>query len=190
MQDYPFLTYITEEEKEDLRQIWKDVRKCFQYLKYLFRHKYYVGVECFKRGLYLLAFIHDLSKFYPDEFFPNANHFDGHNIRKGRDKSGYYKPYDTGDAEFDYACFLHARRNKHHWLWWTMPKDDGTYNVFEMPIKYRTEMLCDWIGAGRAQGYISPKNDPLYRARLWYVSNKDNAHLGPETRKWVEEQLL
>lgn len=54
--------------------------KYLKYLRYLLRHKWYVGIECFKRGLYWRGIIHDMSKFRPAEFIPYTNFFYG----KGR----------------------------------------------------------------------------------------------------------
>lgn len=54
--------------------------------------------------------------------------------------------------------------------------------VFEMPLKYRKEMLADWRGAGRA---INGRDE----TKEWYLKNKDNMILGTVTREWVEEQL-
>ena len=136
--------------------------------------------------------MHDLSKLRPSEFIPYANFFYGKkedDISTKRDDTGYYKPTDTGDAAFDYAWLLHQKRNKHHWQWWVLPEDDGGVKVLEMAPKYRLEMLCDWIGAGKAQGYFSPEEDPLRETRNWYKKNKDKMQLHPNTREWLEKEL-
>jgi len=155
----------------------------FNYLWYVIRHKWFVFIECCKLGIPWRGLVHDLSKFLPSEFFPYYHHF-GKNIKKGRSKTGYYKPTDTGDPAFDYAWFLHQKRNKHHWQYWIFPDDadsDKPHIVFEMPIKYRKEMLADWYGAGRAQKTRGVK--------FWYEKNGSKLILGPETRKWVEQKL-
>ena len=54
--------------------------------------------------------------------------------------------------------------------------------VLEVPIKYRKEMLADWIGAGFA---ITGKRD----VGGWYGNNKFNIILHPDTRKFIEENL-
>ncbi len=117
----------------------------FKYLKYVIRHKWFVFLECCKMGLIWRGIIHDLSKFRLSEFIPYANHFYGEKegIKKGRNKSGYYKPYDTGNLFFDYAWLLHQKRNPHHWQYWILPKDDGGIKIFDMPLIYKKEMLCD-----------------------------------------------
>ena len=51
--------------------------KYIKYFLYILEHKKNVFKMCWKKGLYLHAFTHDLSKFLPDEFFPYANWFYG-----------------------------------------------------------------------------------------------------------------
>lgn len=154
--------------------------KYFKYLSYVVRHKYYVFIECCKLGIPWRGLVHDLSKLLPSEFIPYANFFYGNNKRI-RDKTGYYKPTDTGDTAFDFAWLLHQKRNKHHWQWWILPEDKGGVKVFPMPDVYRKEMLADWRGAGKAQGKPDTK--------AWYLANSHNMQLHPETRTWVERQL-
>ena len=162
--------------------------KYFKYLSYVLRHKWYVTVECFHRGIIWRELLHDLSKFYPSEFIPYANYFygNGNNIKRGRDKTGYYKPTDTGDKAFDFAWLLHQKRNKHHWQWWILPTDEEGVKIFEIPEPYKTEMLCDWIGAGKAQGKFSPINDPLQETRIWWNANNHKMQLHPNTRQYFE----
>lgn len=147
------------------------------------RHKWYVMIECFGEGLFWRGIIHDLSKLYPSEFIPYANHFYGKglNIRSGRDETGYYKPTNTGDKAFDFAWLLHQKRNRHHWQYWILPEDDGGEIIMEISHKYLIEMLCDWQGAGKAQG--TPN------VMKWYEKNKDKMRLHYKTRKVVEGKL-
>jgi hypothetical protein len=145
------------------------------------RHKWFVFLACLKLGVPLrLAIFHDISKFRPSEWFPYVNFF---HVKKSsiRDKTGYYKPYDTGDKEFDFAWLLHQKANKHHWQWWILPMDEEGIQVLEMPNVYIREMICDWIGAGMAQG--TP--DIL----AWYKVNKHKLQLHPDTR-WEVERIL
>ena len=43
-------------------------------------------------------------------------------------------------------------------------------------------MVCDWIGAGKAQGY---GDNPF----AWYTQNKNKMQLHKDTRKWIEAKL-
>jgi hypothetical protein len=150
-------------------------------LSYVFRHKWFVFVEACRLGIPWLGIVHDLSKLMPSEFVPYAQFFYG-TKRPVRDTIGYYKPTDTGDTAFDFAWLLHQKRNKHHWQWWVLPEDDGGIKVLPMPDRYRREMLADWRGAGKAQGYGD-------NTKAWYERNKNKMTLHPETRAWIETQL-
>ena len=162
------------------------IRRHMAYAKYVIRHKWFVTIECFRRGLVWQGIAHDISKFRPSEWFPYARHF--HNAdgskRDARDKTGYYKPTDTGDKAFDFAWLLHQKRNRHHWQWWILPEDEGGVNILEIPTRYVDEMLCDWIGAGRAQG-VEEWWDPT----PWYEKNKAKMQLHEDTRDFVEYRL-
>jgi hypothetical protein len=155
--------------------------KYIKYLNYVVRHKWYVFLECCKMGIIWQGITHDLSKLLPSELIPYTNYFYGDKKPK-RQKTGYYKPTDTGNLAFDFAWLLHQKRNRHHWQWWILPEDDGGIKVLNMPLKYRKEMLCDWRGAGRAQGYGDNTVE-------WYKKNKDKMQLHWYTREWIEEQL-
>jgi hypothetical protein len=148
-------------------------------------------VECFTFGLIWRGLMHDLSKFLPSEFIPYANHFynkDGSKKEK-RNKTGYYKPIDTGDEAFDFAWLLHQKRNRHHWQWWVLSEDEGNQKIFLMDTVSMYEMICDWIGAGKAQGFVSPKNDRFKETREWYNKNKNKMHLHEYTRDYIEDIL-
>jgi hypothetical protein len=58
-----------------------------------------------------------------------------------------------------------------------------------MPDRYRREMLADWRGAGRAYGRQPEKNnDP--DAAAWYLENRAKIILHPDTRAWLEDELV
>lgn len=160
------------------------MRAYLKYLSYVLRHKWFVFVECCKEGIPWRGIVHDLSKLLPGEFIPYARYFYGREDTIRRDKTGYYKPTDTGDKAFDFAWLLHQKRNKHHWQWWILPEDEGGVKVLPMPEVYRKEMICDWKGAGKAQGKKGPNE-----CREWYQVNKTKMQLHPETRKWIEQKL-
>ena len=167
------------------------MKKYFKYLWYVLKHKWYVGIECSKRNLIWRGLVHDNSKLLPSEFIPYANYFYGRNsdIKKGRDKTGYYKPTDTGDKAFDFAWLLHQKRNKHHWQWWVLPEDEGGVKILEIQEPFLTEMICDWIGAGKAQGHFSPKNNPLKETRNWWKANNHKMQLHSKTREILNNIL-
>ncbi len=161
----------------------------FKYLNYVSKHKFWVMYYCFKEGLYTQGLLHDLNKFYPSNFHAYAKYFYLKN-GKGkfvRDKSGYYDASQTGDDLFDKAWHYHQRTNKHHWQYYTMPKDDGTFRCLNMPDKYIREMLCDWLGAGRAQGTNPTGSYKI--ANEYYQSHKTKMHFTPESREYLEHLI-
>jgi len=157
------------------------------YLWYVVRHKWYVMFECFKHGLYWQGIVHDWSKFRPCEFFPYVNHFYGKKrkeTQERRDRTGYSKADDTvEDLAFDFAWLLHQKINKHHWQWWLLPEDEGPVKVLEMPVKYWKEMVCDWLGAARAQGVGNKANN--YLVKEWFMKNRGRMKLNPSTEAQV-----
>jgi hypothetical protein len=163
--------------------------KHIKYAKYILRHKWYVAIECFKRKLIWRGIMHDISKLFPSEWIPYSNFFYGKKPSTIRDKTGYYKPTDTGDKAFDFAWLLHQKRNKHHWQWWVLAEDEGGIKVFKMEEPYFTEMICDWIGAGKAQGYFSPEDDVYFETRSWWNANKHKMVFHEETRNEIEKLL-
>jgi hypothetical protein len=54
--------------------------------------------------------------------------------------------------------------------------------VDEMPLVYVEEMLCDWIGAGLAQGTPNTKG--------WYMARGRRHMFGPQTRDLIERRLM
>lgn len=133
------------------------------YIKYVVKHKWYVFVECWKRGMYLHAFTHDLSKFLPSEFFYYAQYFYGGNKTEEVTKN------------FVKAWSLHYKRNKHHWEHWArgcVPE--------KIPEKYINQIIADWAAMSRVFG-----DTPLN----YYMTNKAGITLHPETRQELELRL-
>lgn len=159
-----------------------------KYLSYLLRHKWYVFVECCKVGMPVRGLMHDMSKFRPSEFIPYARWFFGkHGVRFMKDEIDDYT-YWMDDMHhkvregFDFAWLLHQKRNPHHWQYWILNKESGDVRVFDMPSDVRMEMVCDWRGAGKAQGHGDD-------TKGWYIKNREKMKLGHYTRKWIEGQL-
>lgn len=157
------------------------MKRFFAYGWYVVRHKWFVMLECWKRGLIWRGIAHDWHKFLPSEFVPYMRFFGGNVVSK-RDKTGYYKAEDTGDRAFDRAWFLHQKRSWHHWQSWCVPKEGGAGVIpHEIPLAYLQEMVCDWLGAGRAQG----KPDVM----AWYEANAHKLVLCAGDRAIIEQLL-
>lgn len=148
-----------------------------QYLIYILRHKWYVFVECCKLGVPWRGITHDLSKLYPDEFFPYLDFF----YRKKKKTTGCYDP-SQGNESFNRAWLKHIHRNPHHWQYWLLTQDDDPDMILDMPMRYRKEMLADWMGAGKAQGYGD-------NTANWYAKHCKKIKIHPDTRYWIENQL-
>jgi hypothetical protein len=142
--------------------------KHWKYLKYLLKHKWYVAVECWKRGLYLHAITHDLSKFRPSEWLPYAQYFYGTWNRIEPDDFVYWMGRDKVQRPFDVAWLKHQHRNKHHWQHWVLKEDEGRTKALAIPHKVILQMACDWIGASKA---IRGKDA---NAKEWY----EKVHVG------------
>lgn len=156
--------------------------KYLKYLWYVVKHKWYVAMECLREGIYWRGLCHDMSKLRLDEFVPYARFF--FSDKPGVDITSPSKACDEKDEDFERAWMLHQKRNRHHWQWWVL-----FGMVIPMREPYRTEMVCDWVGAGKAQGRFSPKGDRFREVRVWYEQEKKNINLHPKTRKWVEDKI-
>lgn len=187
------------------------MRRYWQYLKYVLRHKWFVFVAGLKVGVPVwMLVLHDWDKFMPDEWFPYAKTFY---------KPNGEKQYNNSD-DFAMAWMKHQKRNKHHWQYWLKENglriqarpylvwdtgktswmrplhnplgfEDYTFEEVKdvtwvpdpMPDVFRREMLADWHGAGRA---IKGKEA---NTLAWYTANRDKMILHDETRQWFDEQL-
>lgn len=174
------------------------MKKHWQYLKYVLRHKYYVALflldQQFTLGNLYRAIVHDLSKFRPSEWNPYANFFYGQNAGKKPEEIANLerisfnlgiprKSRDEERAEFNTAWLHHQKRNKHHWQYWMMTFDHGGTICLPMPEKYIQEMIADWHSAGFC---ITGKHE----YKEWYRKQQNKIQFHPETRKRVDSLLL
>lgn len=162
------------------------MKKHWDYLKYLVRHKFYVAVAGWFLGVSAWRlFTHDLSKFLPSEWFPYVDKFYDQE-KTDREANAYGFPLESApwgtflDDRFMVAWLFHQHRNPHHWQYWVMRKDTGgvAYSV-GIPHEYLLEMVADWAGAGRA---ISGKWD----LASWWSKNKDKMRLRLEDVKEID----
>lgn len=113
----------------------------FKHFKKICIHKYWVFYYCCKMGIPLQGLIHDMSKFSLTEFWESARYYQGTS-----------SPIDTCKKinGISKAWLHHKGRNKHHYEYWFDNIDRMGGTPLEMPLKYKKEMLCDFLGAGRA----------------------------------------
>ena len=107
------------------------------YLKQILKHKKYVFEECKACGIIWQGIVHDLSKFSKQEFTRSARRYFGENTQEVRD-------------EYIEAWMHHKGCNPHHWEYWTDYDIRGDITTYKIPYNYVIEMVCDWIGAGKA----------------------------------------
>lgn len=135
---------------------WKTVAK----------HRKWVRRYCFKMGLYWQGLTHDISKYHPIEFFESVKYYQGTRspIDACKEANGY-----------SMAWFHHRGNNKHHHEYWVDNFDKGmTFNI--MPYKYFVEMLCDYLGAGRA--YMG-RNFSYVKEREWWQGKRETIAMHP-----------
>ena len=144
-----------------------------KHLKTTLRHKYYVAKSCFKCGLYKQGLLHDLSKFSPIEFLTSVKYY-----------TGKRSPIDVEKELLGYsaAWMNHKNKNKHHWQYWT-DFIDGKVIPLIMPPEYFVEMICDWVGAGKAYNEGEWSIDTF---KKWYENNKDKMLIHEQNKEFIE----
>ena len=143
-----------------------------KYLCYVLRHKYNVFKVCIRRGLFIHAFTHDLSKFLPSEFVPYARKFFNPNeITEGQEK------------EFKLAVVKHYNRNQHHLGYW-LDCNAGPYTMSRKAVK---QLAADWIGMSlaKSEDYIDAQVDAVQ----FFLENKHKMKMTDETEQLILKYL-
>ncbi|MCL2531596.1 MAG: DUF5662 family protein [Oscillospiraceae bacterium] len=120
--------------------------------------------------------MHDLSKFSPVEFFASAKYFQGNGSPVDAEKT---------KAGYSVAWQNHKGKNKHHWQYWT-DFEGGDLIALKMPPKYLAEMICDWVGAGKAYNRGSWSVDEM---KCYYEKNKANMILHASAKYYIEHMM-
>lgn len=143
------------------------------HFKTICKHKRWVAHYCFMSGLYKQGIFHDMSKFSPTEFIESARYYQGNR-----------SPIDACKEEKGYseAWFHHRGRNKHHWEYWI---DDFSKGMVpkKMPFKYVLEMVCDYLGAGRA--YMG-KKFTIEAEYNWWLDRRKIVIMHEDTKRLVD----
>ena len=101
----------------------------FNHLKTINKHKLTVMDLCFKIGLIKQGFLHDLSKYSPEEFLIGIKYYQGDRSPNAIEK--LEKGYSS-------SWLHHKGRNKHHFEYWIdygPDEKDGLMGM-KMPLKY------------------------------------------------------
>lgn len=146
---------------------------CWLHLKKILTHKRWVFKYCAECGLIWRGITHDLSKFSPTEFFESVKYYRG-------DES----PINACKADKGYSLAWqhHKGRNPHHYEYWIDKVDSGGVSI-KMPLKYLTELICDYLGAARA--YLG--DDFTYIGELeWWKTKRELCKMHPETKAFLD----
>lgn len=128
------------------------VVKLFKHIALVSKHRWLVFKFAVKAGIPWRGFLHDLSKFSPDEFIESVKYYNGKRspLHVARETNGYSK-----------AWLHHKGRNKHHFEYWVDISKTEQIGVF-LPYKYIVEAICDKLAAGIAyNGKAWTKEEPL-----------------------------
>lgn len=113
-----------------------------------------------------------MSKFTPIEFINSVRYY-----------TGTHSPIDEEKKDKGYSLgWLHHRgRNPHHWEYWIDNFSKGGEPI-EIPKKYMVEMICDWIGAGKAYlGKSWTRETPFE----WFINKIKNNEIILHTKTFM-----
>lgn len=124
-------------------------------------HRKWVRYYCHLAGITWRGIKHDLSKYNPIEFFESARYW-----------TGTHSPIDEAKKNQGYSrAWLHHRgRNTHHWAYWADNFSEG-FIVHQMPKDDFVEMVCDFLGAGRA---YSGDQFSYSNERSWWLNERNH----------------
>lgn len=143
-------------------------QKLFKHFKLVCKHKWYVFLASIEAGIPIRGFLHDFSKFSPMEFFNSAKYYTGDRspVDNEKDVKGY-----------SLAWLHHRGRNPHHWEYWIDNLSSGG-DALRIPYKCVIEMVCDWIGSGKAyMGEGWTRQEPLEFFLRKYNEGQIKIHL-------------
>lgn len=153
------------------------IKNTFRHFAKICKHKWWVFYYCCKAGIPWRGIKHDMSKFSPVEFWESVRYYQG-------DRS----PIDAckEDKGYSKAWLHHKGRNSHHYEYWQDNFDNGGQPL-QMPYKDVIEMLCDYLGAGRA--YMG-KDFTYQKEYEWWI-NKSSKPLAmhEHTRTFIQQIL-
>ena len=151
------------------------VKNFFLHLKKILVHKFWVAHYCFKLKLYKRGILHDMSKFSPIEFWEGVKYY-----------QGTRSPIDACKEEKGYSLAWqhHKGRNRHHYQYWVDDHDHGGIPIV-MPFEDVMEMICDYLGAGRA--YYGKEFTYVKELKWWLEKAKQPMLMAPETIKFTDD---
>ena len=139
------------------------------------KHKWLVFKLCCKAGLPWRGFVHDLSKYLPDEFWGSVKYYQG----------GKRSPIPIQKQEEGFSdVWLHHRaRNKHHVEYWY--DIDAPDKAPVMPYKYTVEMICDKLSASKVYAGKDWTNET--ELNYWKEKERNREYVNEKIRKVLDE---
>lgn len=152
------------------------IKNYWLHFKTIVKHKWYVFLACKDCGIIWRGIKHDLSKFSLKEFVPGAKYFQGNSSPIDAEK--IIKGYSI-------AWQHHKGHNTHHWQYWLDNKGKEIIPL-KMPYNDVVELICDWIGAGKAYNKGKWTQEEPWN---YWMKNKDKMLFHPDTYRFIEESL-
>lgn len=154
-----------------------NIINAYKHFKKVCIHKKWVFYYCRIAGIPIQGLLHDLSKFSPTEFFESVKYYQGDRspIDECKKQNGWSK-----------AWLHHKGRNRHHYEYWQDNFDNGG-TPLEMPKKYKIEMLCDYLGAGRA--YYGDEFTYQKELEWWKVKRNKPIAMHPNDKKFIDKWM-
>ncbi len=149
------------------------IKNMIKHFNLITKHKWIVFKLSVRAGIPIRGFLHDFSKYSPEEFFEGVKYYIGiHSpITECKKKEGYSK-----------AWLHHRGRNKHHpEYWYDEYSKDSTPII---PCKYVIEMLCDKISASKI--YKGKEWSMKYQIEYW-DREKEILHINENVKQFISE---
>lgn len=153
------------------------LKNTFAHFGKICKHKWWVFYYCCKVGIPWRGIKHDMSKFSPTEFWESVRYY-----------QGTRSPIDAckEDKGVSKAWLHHKGRNRHHYEYHQDNFDNGGQPL-QMPYKDAIEMLCDYLGAGRA--YMGKKFSFEAEYTWWKKKIEKPIAMHPHTKRFISKVL-
>jgi len=153
------------------------IKNIFAHFHKICTHKRWVFHYCRKAGITWRGIWHDMSKFSPTEFWESVRYYQGTS-----------SPIDAAkkDKGWSKAWMHHKGRNRHHYEFWVDNLDNGGKALL-MPFDDVLELLCDYLGAGRA--YIGKNFSYAAEYKWWKAKAEKPLKMHPAVKWFISVTL-
>ena len=152
--------------------------KIILHSKTILQHKFWVFVYCYKAGIPIRGFLHDISKFSPTEYLNNIKY-----TEKGISPIDIQKKVDG----YSPSWIHHKSHNSHHYEYWMDKFDNGGFTT-RMPFKDLLECACDMVAANRVYNGKSPNEyDNLWK---YWIKKRNGISMHPDNVAFLNNIFL